>query len=294
MIRMNVRKTMTTQDGERDLNVDVTIERGEVLALFGPSGAGKTTLLRLLAGLSRPDEGSIVVDGETWFDSRRRINLALQKRKVGFVFQDYSLFPNMTVRENLLFALDDRSRTGEADEWLSVLDLTQLADQKPHQLSGGQKQRAALARALVRRPEIVLLDEPLSALDIDLRLKLQDELIAVCRKQNITAILVSHDVSEVFKISRRVLVMKEGKIIRSGAPENVFVENNVSGKFKFTGEIVAIKKDGVVNILTVRIGNTMTQVVATDEEIVRLKIGSRVIVAAKAFNPMILEYNDDR
>jgi len=280
---------MHTPRGEEWLDLDFEIARNEFATIFGESGAGKTTLLRILAGLTRPQEGYIEVDGEVWFDSKNGIDLPIQRRKVGFVTQENSLFPNMTIRENLEYACTSQQRGRGIDEWISVMGLKGLETQKPDKISGGQKQRVALIRALVSKPKILLLDEPLSDLDIHSRLNLQDEIIKVYQKTRITTILVSHELSEVFKLSRKVFVIEHGRITKSGTPQEVFVNSNLSGKFKFTGEIVEIQKEGVVNIVTLSIGNNLTKVVATDEEIAGLTIGSKVIVAAKAFNPLILD-----
>jgi molybdate transport system ATP-binding protein len=289
MIKFNFKRQMRTPQGQEWLDIDLNIEKGEFVALFGESGAGKTTFLRILAGLTDPQEGYIEVDGEIWFDSRKRINRPIQQRKTGFVFQENNLFPHMTVRENLEYACGDKKMHGSIDEWLMTMGLRGLEGQKPDQISGGQKQRVALVRALINQPKILLLDEPLSDLDMNARLNLQDEIIKVYQKTKITTVLVSHDLSEVFKLSKKVLVIERGKITRSGSPQEVFVNNDLSGKFKFTGEIMEIHRDGVINILTISIGNNVTKVVASDEEIAGLTIGNKVIVAAKAFNPLILK-----
>ena len=220
-------------------------------------------------------------------DSHKEFSLPVQDRRVGFVFQEHALFPHMTIRENLLFALTDKRQRFIVDEWLEIMDLKELEHQRPHTLSGGQRQRAALARCLVNRPNILLLDEALSALDADLRLRLQDEIVKIYQRTRITTIFVSHDLAEVFKLSGRVFMINKGKIVKAGCPKDVFIDGHLSGKFKFTGEIIEIEKDGVVNILTVRIGNNITKVVATDEEMAGLKAASKVVVATKAFNPLI-------
>lgn len=288
MIKFRIKKQMQTPQGNEWLDIDLSISSGEFVAFFGESGAGKTTLLRILAGLTEPQEGYIEIDGEVWFDIHKRINLATQQRRVGFVFQENSLFPNMTIRENVEYACNDHKLFGSVEEWIVTMGLKGLEDQKPDKLSGGQKQRVALIRALVNHPKILLLDEPLSDLDIHSRLNLQDEIIRVYQKTKVTTILVSHDLSEVFKLSKKVFIIDHGKITKSGSPQDVFVNSNLSGKFKFSGEIIEIQKDGVINILTLSIGNNLTKVVATDEEIFGLTVGSKVIVAAKAFNPLIL------
>ena len=288
MIKFRLKKEMHTPLGKEWLDLDFIIAKGEFVSLFGESGAGKTTFLRILAGLTQPQEGLIEVDGEIWFDSRRKINRSIQQRSIGFISQENSLFPNMTVRENLEYACGKRKEHHAIKEWIITMGLKGLENQKPDKLSGGQKQRVALIRALINQPKILLLDEPLSDLDIQARLNLQDEIIKVYQRTKITTILVSHDLSEVFKLSKKIFVIDHGKIIRSGSPQEVFVHHHLSGKFRFTGEILEIQKEGVVNVLTLSIGNNVTKVVATDEEISGLMIGSKVIVAAKAFNPLIL------
>ncbi|MBF0571064.1 MAG: ATP-binding cassette domain-containing protein [Candidatus Omnitrophica bacterium] len=287
-MKLRFKKEMQTPRGKELLDLDLSIPSGEFITVFGESGAGKTTFLRILAGLTQPQEGFIEVDGEIWFDSLNRINRPVQQRKIGVVFQENNLFPHMTVRENLEYSCGDKSALGTIDEWIIAMGLKGLESQKPDKISGGQKQRVALIRALIRQPKVLLLDEPLSDLDMHSRLNLQDEIIKVYQKTRTTTILVSHDLSEVFKLSKKVFVIDHGKITKSGSPQEVFVNNDVSGKFKFTGEIIEIHKDGVINILTLSIGNNVTKVAASDEEIAGLTIGSKVIIAAKAFNPLIL------
>jgi len=292
MIKLCFKKQMQTPQGLEWLDIDLNIGRGEFVTLFGKSGAGKTTFLRILAGLTEPQEGYIEVNGKVWYDSRQGISLAPRQRQTGFISQENTLFPHMTLRENLEYACGSKNLHGSIEEWIVSMGLKGIEDQKPDQVSGGQKQRAALIRALVCRPEILLLDEPLSDLDVPSRLDLQDKIISAYQKTGLTTILVSHDLSEVFKLSRKVFVMDHGRIIKSGAPGDVFVNDRFSGKFKFTGQIIEIQKDGVLNIVTLSIGNQLSRVVATDEEIAGLAVGSRVVVAAKAFNPLILSKDE--
>ncbi len=291
MIKLLVKKEMHTPRGKEWLDLDMKIGQGEFVSLFGPSGAGKTTFLRILAGLTQPLEGTLEVNGEIWFDSQKGINLPVQQRRVGFVTQENSLFPHMTVRENLDYASRGKVEQASIEEWIATMGLKGLEGQKADKLSSGQKQRLALGRALIVRPRILLLDEPLSGLDTQARLSLQDEIIKVYHKTKITTILVSHDLPEVFKLSQKVFVIDQGKVTQSGPPQEVFLHHDLSGKFKFTGEIIEINKDGVLNILTLSIGQNITKVVASDEEIAGLTIGSQVIVAAKAFNPLIVPAN---
>ena len=289
MIEIDIIKPLYTADGIINLKVNKKINKGDFLTLFGKSGSGKTTLLRILAGLETPQSGKIVVDKEIWFDSSKKINLPPQKRNVGFVFQDYALFPNMSVRKNLEFALKNRNEIKKVDEILEIMEIENLSNMKPELLSGGQKQRVALARTLMTNPKMLLLDEPLSALDTTMRLKLQDELSLIHQKFNITSILVSHDISEVFKLSNRVFKINLGEIQQDGTPNEVFSNQNISGKFKIIGEILSIKKSDILYIVEVLTNNEIVKVTAVEDEIKDLKIGDKLLLSSKAFNPILMK-----
>ncbi len=287
MIKARLRKQLWSTEGEMDLNVELSIEKGAFVTLYGPSGAGKTSILRMLAGLLPPDSGKIEVEGQTWFDSGQKTSLAPQKRKLGFLFQDYALFPNMTVRQNLEFALSKGQKSTIIEELLEVMQLTTMADRKPELLSGGQKQRVALARALVPQPGVLLLDEPLSALDGDMRSRLQGFILEAHQRFHLTTILVSHDVGEILKLSDHMLTLFEGKIIKSGKPAEIFSNHEVSGKFQFTGEILDITQQDFIFVISVLIGRNLIKVVADESDTRNLNIGDKVLVASKAFNPII-------
>ena len=189
-----------------------------VAVLFGPSGAGKTLTLQCLAGLVRPDAGRIVVDGRVFFDAGAGIHLPPQQRRVGYVFQGYALFPHLTVEENIAFGLRDRARPERAScaaEVIRRLGLEGLERRLPRELSGGQKQRVALGRALAIEPALVLLDEPLSALDLPLRRALRDELRAILAEWRVPAVLVTHDFSEAYQLGDRVIVYEQGRVSQS-------------------------------------------------------------------------------
>jgi molybdate transport system ATP-binding protein len=218
MIHIDVNKKLHGADGVFDLRFASAINSGELVTLYGPTGSGKSSVLKVIAGLMKPEQGKIVVAGETWFDSENRINLRTQHRNIGMVFQDYSLFPHMTVRGNLEYALGKNSEPSIVDELLDASELKNLEDKKPHLLSGGQKQRVALARALVRKPSVLLLDEPLSALDRAMRLKLQEYILLFHERMKLTTILVTHDLSEAAKMSRRMLTLEGGAIVSDGPP----------------------------------------------------------------------------
>ncbi len=287
MIELDIRKRLHTAGGDMNLQLQLDIADGALLTLYGPSGAGKTSTLRLLAGLMKPDNGTITVDGETWFDSGKKIDLAPQRRQIGYVFQDYALFPNMTVRQNLEFAGKKDQDKKMVSELIEIMELGELQGRKPATLSGGQQQRVALARALVQRPRILLLDEPLAALDIKIRLKLQDHILSAHREYGLTTILISHDIGEIVRLSDRVCMLAEGQITRQGTPSEIFINRRISGKFKFTGEVIRIEQQEVVYIVTVLIQNSMVKVIAQDSEVEGLQVGDQVMVASKAFNPII-------
>lgn len=287
MIKFYAYKTLQTSDGKRPLEVSFSVEKGQFVTIYGNSGAGKTTILRILAGLTDTEKSLIEVEGESWNNTDKKIILPIQKRSVGFVFQDYALFPNLTVRENLDFALQKGNDKNIVNELLDLMELQSLQNSKPQHLSGGQKQRVALARAIVRKPKILLLDEPLSALDDEMRFKLQDYILKAHQYYQLTTILVSHHLPEIFKLSGHVILLDKGKIIKEGTPSLVFSEEKISSKFKLTGEIIAIEKSDVIYIVSVLSGANIIKVIATEDEIKALKIGTKVMVASKAFNPMI-------
>jgi molybdate transport system ATP-binding protein len=291
VITLDVEKMMFTAEGKMNLAVKTEIQAGKLVALFGSSGAGKTTLLRMLAGLANPDKGIIKFGDTVWFDSRKRINVSPQKRNVSLMFQDYALFPNMTVEENIQFAQTVKN-TATTKELLSIFGLTEFKKRKPNGLSGGQKQRVALARALARKPQLLLLDEPLSALDAEMRSVLQQEIHQAHLLLGATTIMVSHDLNEVFRLANHVICIENGTILRSGLPDEVFSDNTISGKVQITGQIARIEKQDTMNIVTVITGgNQIIKVIAFDSDMENLHIGDRVLVFTKAFNPIISKLN---
>lgn len=209
MIHFYVNKSAQAGGRTFVLDVEYALTRGTFLGVCGASGSGKTTLLRCLAGLELPDQGFIRSEDEFWFDSRRKIHRPATKRSIGMVFQDFALFPHMTVLGNLLYA--DRD-AGRAREYLELVRMTDHAQAFPHELSGGQKQRTALARALMRGPELLLLDEPLSALDEDLRVSLAQEIARIQRETQVTAVMVSHSRQELDMVSTEVLQLDAGQL----------------------------------------------------------------------------------
>ncbi len=215
--------------------VSIRFADGGFYALLGPSGSGKTTLLRMIAGFEYPDAGEITIGGEPVE------NLAVEKRRIGMVFQSYALFPNMNVVDNVGFGLSvrgvDRSETRtRVAEALELVRLTGFDLRRPHQLSGGQKQRVALARALVTRPRVLLLDEPLSALDKSLRVEMQVELKRIQRDVAITTIFVTHDQEEALTLSDRIGILDEGRLIQEGPPHEVYEQPRSAFTARFLGD----------------------------------------------------------
>lgn len=213
----------TFADGTEALRpVSLEIAAGEQLAILGPSGCGKTTLLRIISGLEQPDRG-----GTVRFDGRDVTHLPIEQRNVGMVFQSYALFPNMSVIENVAYGLRVRGiargeRLSEAGRVLDMMRLTDLSHRRIDQLSGGQRQRVALARALAVKPGVLLLDEPLTALDAALRDELRGEIDSLLRSLKITTIYVTHDQAEAMVLGDRVIVMEKGGVVQSGAPREIY------------------------------------------------------------------------
>jgi len=286
MIAIDLDKTLHTAHGPLRLQINATLNDDGFVALFGPSGAGKTTVLRMLAGLTHPDRGNIVVNGECWFDAGKHINLPPQRRSIGFVFQDYALFPNLSVRKNVAYAAP-RDETDWIDELLELAGLAGLQHRLPQTLSGGQQQRVALARALARKPALLLLDEPLSALDAELRSRMQDDLLRLHQRIGFTALLVSHDIGEVFKLTQRVLRIDAGRVVQSGTPAELFLQRTPAGRLNLHAQVLAVRREEVVHVVSLLIGQDIIDVLASDEEVAGLREGDLVSVAAKAISPMI-------
>ena len=215
----NLEKTYAGSPVFKDINF--TIARGEFITLLGPSGCGKSTLLRCIAGLTPVDSGQILLDGTDL------VPMSPQKRGIGMVFQSYALFPNMTVAQNVAFGLRMQKVGGQdsqvrVDEALRMVELQDFAARYPHQLSGGQCQRVALARALVTRPRLLLLDEPLSALDARIRKHLREQIRGIQRGLGLTTVFVTHDQEEALTMSDRIFLMNQGKIVQSGDAETLY------------------------------------------------------------------------
>ena len=225
MIQARIRKVFPARPDSSGFSLDVEFQAASgVTVLFGPSGSGKTLVLDSLAGFVRPDEGRILLDDAILFDAASRVHLAPQARNCGYVFQNYALFPHMTLRENLAFAAERRPRLERhrrVNEMLERFRIAEAAGRKPHEVSGGQRQRCSIARALIGAPKLLLLDEPAQGLDTPLRAELYEVLRQVRGDFKIPVLLVTHDLDECFELGEEMIVLRDGKIAQSGAPGDI-------------------------------------------------------------------------
>ena len=255
----------------------VVLSPPAVLVLFGPSGSGKTTVLRCLAGLERPDRGTIRFGDEVWFDNASGTHLVPQSRRIGYMFQDYALFPTHTVAANIGYGLaslaaDERSH--RIREVARLLELEGLEGTKPHQLSGGQQQRVALARAIAPRPTLLLLDEPLSALDLPTRIKLRGELRRLLSRLAIPSVVVTHDWEEALGLGDYMAVMKDGEVLQVGTPQEVF---------NLPQNVEVAKIVGMEMVIPGRIAQSMDGIVAVEAAGVKITALSQEAAGADVF-----------
>ena len=254
---------------------DLAVEKGEFVSFLGPSGCGKTTVLRMIAGFERPTSGTITIDRRDVTDA------APNKRRIGMVFQAYALFPNMNVAGNIAFGLKIAGLTrAEQDvrvkEMLGLIGLSHLGDRYPYQLSGGQQQRVALARALAPRPQVLLLDEPLSALDAKVRVSLREEIREIQRQLGITAVFVTHDQEEAMSISDRIVVMNGGRADQIGTPSDIYNRPRT----QFVAGFV-----GTLNVLKAQVVDRTAQSVTAGGQVVNL---GRPVTSADASGQLLL------
>lgn len=282
----NINRQFANGNGRMKINIDVPT--GSFTAIYGASGAGKTTLLRILSGLIKPSEGQLYIDNECWFDSEHQFFLKPSKRSVGVVFQDYAVFPNLTVRGNIEYALNafaswkickpfkmiSHKYYSYIEELLVVTGLEQLADTRPHLLSGGQRQRLAIARALVCRPEILLLDEPFAALDSDTRGQMQILFKAVHDRYGLTTFMVTHDVHDIKELADHMITMDNGKVVQSGNPHTVL--STYFGRVENSCRVVDIRTKMDMQVLIVSQGDRYLEI--EDYRGCDIKIGDEVVI----------------
>jgi molybdate transport system ATP-binding protein len=268
---LNLQKKLYRTEGERQLKVQLKLDKGDFVAIYGPSGIGKTTLLRMIAGLSQADAGFLSINNICWFDKKKELNLSPQKRKVGFVFQDYALFPNMTILQNLHFA---NPNTSLIQKLLKQTNLEGLKHKKPAQLSGGQQQRVALARALVVESPILLLDEPLSALDHSLREEMQNLIAELHQSYQRTTLMVSHNIPEIINLANKLLVIKDADAILYDHPKAYFEQENLLNEIQETGIVLAINVDELV----LQIDGKARKMSYTKASLENIQIGDKINV----------------
>lgn len=243
-----------TQQSPIPLDANLDCANGDMLALVGPSGAGKTTLLRMISGLATPQNGSVRCAGQVWFDSRQQCNVPVRDRRIGFVFQQYALFPHLSAQQNVEQScrhLGVKERRKKAVHWLGKVNLSGLESRRPDELSGGQQQRVGLARALAREPNILLLDEPFSAVDRATRDRLYQELAQLRRELSIPVVLVTHDLDEAIILSDRLCMLSQGVTLQigsvaqvTGRPASVLVARLVGIKNVFRATVLEVAADG--------------------------------------------------
>ena len=287
MIEVDICKRLESAEGTFELVVQCSLLPGRINSFFGKSGVGKTSLLKMLAGLMKPDEGQISVNGKLWFHSEKGINIRPQDRQLGFVMQNSGLFPHMTLKENIVFAQPNGAKLEEVQQLLEDFGLIKLQDEKPHRLSGGQTQLAVLAQSLARKPQILLLDEPLSALDAKMRRQMQIYILKTQNKQLLSTILVSHDVREVIKLADEGFLIEQGKVINHGSPKDLFFPNLDKNIFQMTGEVIEIGPFNESNTLLVLVGDRLVKITSTESEVQQLCIGDLIVMSHQTFQPSI-------
>ncbi|OHB41700.1 MAG: hypothetical protein A2069_01020 [Planctomycetes bacterium GWB2_41_19] len=287
MLNISLQKTWK----EFGLDVAFEIPRGKVTALFGPSGAGKSSILRIISGLETADSGIILHGKEVWFDDTQKIHLPPQQRSIGFVFQDFALFPHLTVERNVAYGIKGKKGLNELKDLISLVGLSGYEHYYPAQLSGGQKQRVALIRALARKPDLLLLDEPLSALDWETRRQLQEDLKKIIKQFHVTTLYVTHDVTEVYKLADYVVVLESGRVVKKGTPEEVFLGKKLSTRIQIVGKVVSIESDSIMAAVTVMHDDQYFKTLIDTEEVDRLnlKVGDDVVIGAKSSDVILFK-----
>ena len=230
-------------------NINLELEKDKIACILGPSGCGKTTLLKLIAGLEKVTTGDIIINDE--IVSSNTMHLKTEKRKIGFLFQDYALFPHLTVKENLNFAISNgKKEKHDIEEIIEIIKLPNSLHKYPHELSGGEQQRVALARSIIAQPDLLLLDEPFSSLDLSLKEGVRDDTLHLLQKSNISVLIVTHDPFEAMFISNKIYIMqKGGKIVQSGSPHQLYnepINSYVAGFFGETNKFKGMVKNAEV------------------------------------------------
>lgn len=285
-LQVSICKKLTSRTSNEFI-LDAEFEcRNEMIVLFGPSGAGKTLTLDCIAGLEHPDAGCIKVNSTVYFDSEKNIDISPQKRRVGYLFQNYALFPHLTVEENILFGMSSGKDSKELERMLDIFEIHGLEKRYPSQLSGGQRQRVALARALITKPQILLLDEPFSSIDHITRVRLRRDLKKIREMIEIPIVLITHNPVEAYTMADTLVVYRHGGIEQIGTPKEIFarpksrnVARLVGMNNIFKGKVLEIREDGVV----IQGREKITAPAVQD-----LKIGEEVIWGIRPDHVMVL------
>ena len=274
MIILDITKSINTSKGLWEMHLKTQIRDADFIGLYGASGSGKTTILRMIAGLEQPDNGKIVVNDQIWYQHQKVKNIAPQQRKIGFMSQNYLLFPNMSVRQNLEYAQANTADTYKVDELLNLIELSELKDKRSNQLSGGQAQRVAFARAVIQKSKLLLLDEPFSGLDNRLRNKLRLFLKDYQQNHQATIVMASHDQTEVGKLAHRILHIQPGEHIEEQSPTSLFTTFQDSESKFLIGTILKISSDP--NDIYLQIGKNLVKIKNKQEMSEKLQIGEIV------------------
>lgn len=302
---LELQKPLQGQEGAFVLDIALELKERQIISIYGASGSGKSSILRMIAGLLRPLSGRIEVGGRVFYDSRHRINIGVQERNIGFVFQDYALFPHLSVLKNISYGLyahhhhergSDKAATKKAmkkrlDDMIGLMDLSSLLDEYPANLSGGQRQRVALARAIIYHPSILLLDEPLSAIDSGLKTVLIAEIKKIIRHYEITTFFVSHDLGEIAAMADFVIKLEGGTIVRQGSLREVFYRSEERGSlFETTAKILDISSKQDAPTLTLLVDNSkIVYLNCQKDAIIGLHKGDYIALSAQDYNTSILK-----
>ena len=278
MIKIQIYKEFFKSANQFYIDVDFSLKKGSFNALFGDSGSGKTTILNVIAGIKYADRGKISVLDNVWLDTAAQINLAINKRKIGVVFQNSILFPHLTVYENLVFSKEKNDSLELMNELIQLFSISDLLKQFPENLSGGEKQKVAIVRSLIRNPDLLLLDEPFSAVDFQQRKELQDALLQVHQKLKFTALVISHDIEEVVRLSDNIFMLDKGKVIKNGPALALFENKEEDTTISLTGIVVSVEQLGRNQKIRILVGN---EIHAIEKDNSMHQIGDRIIVEMK-------------
>ena len=278
MMKIQIYKEFFKSSNQFFIDVDFSMKKGSFNALYGGSGSGKTSILNVISGIKYADKGKISISDIVWLDTENKINLPVNKRKIGVVFQNSVLFPHLSVYENILFSKDKNDSFDLMNELIELFSISDLLNYSTDILSGGQKQKVAIVRALIRNPDLLLLDEPFSAIDTEQRKQIQDSLLKAHQKLKFTALVISHDLEEVVRLSENIFMIENGKIVKEGSAFSLFENKDEQEFIKLSGIILSIERVEAVQKMKVLIGNEIHTI---EKEKTNHQIGDRVEIEAK-------------